>query len=60
MCGPGENKSFGTEHHLHSSSDVRELVSSTSTINLSGLRWALGVNRGLMTFILVAHSIRHK
>jgi hypothetical protein len=24
-----ENKSFGTEHHLHSSSDVREVVSST-------------------------------
>ncbi len=26
-----ENKSFGTEHHLHSSSDVREVVSSTIT-----------------------------
>ncbi len=24
-----ENKSFGTDHHLHSSSDVREVVSST-------------------------------
>ncbi len=24
-----ENKSFGTEHHLHSSSDVRDVVSST-------------------------------
>jgi hypothetical protein len=24
-----ENKSFGTEHHLHSSSDVWEVVSST-------------------------------
>jgi hypothetical protein len=24
-----ENKSFGTENHLHSSSDVREVVSST-------------------------------
>ncbi len=24
-----ENKSFGSEHHLHSSSDVREVVSST-------------------------------
>ncbi len=24
-----ENKSFGTEHRLHSSSDVREVVSST-------------------------------
>ncbi len=26
-----ENKSFGTGHHLHSSSDVREVVSSTRT-----------------------------
>jgi hypothetical protein len=24
-----ENKSFGTDHHLHSSSDVQEVVSST-------------------------------
>jgi hypothetical protein len=24
-----ENKSFGTHYHLHSSSDVREVVSST-------------------------------
>jgi hypothetical protein len=30
-----ENKSFGTNHHLHSSSDVREVVSSTTTIWLS-------------------------
>ncbi len=26
-----ENKSFGTDHHLHSSSNVREVVSSTLT-----------------------------
>ncbi len=30
-----ENKSFGTDHHLHSSSDVREVVSSTLTIGSS-------------------------
>jgi hypothetical protein len=29
-----ENKSFGTEHHLHSSSDVREVVSSTCTFTV--------------------------
>ncbi len=28
-----ENKSFGTEYHLHSSSDVREVVSSTHATN---------------------------
>jgi hypothetical protein len=28
-----ENKSFGTEHHFHSSSDVREVVSSTLPFN---------------------------
>ncbi len=27
-----ENKSFGTDHHLHSSSDVQEVVSSTNSI----------------------------
>ncbi len=27
-----ENKSFGTGHHLHSSSDVREVVSSKATV----------------------------
>jgi hypothetical protein len=32
-----ENKSFGTERHLHSSSDKREVVSST-TIMALGLR----------------------
>jgi hypothetical protein len=30
-----ENKSFGTDHHLHSSSDVREVVSSTVISALS-------------------------
>jgi hypothetical protein len=30
-----ENKSFGTERHLHSSSDVREVVSSTFTLSRS-------------------------
>ncbi len=29
-----ENKSFGTDHHLHSSSDVREVVSSTVICSL--------------------------
>jgi hypothetical protein len=27
-----ENKSFGTSYHLHSSSDVREVVSRTITV----------------------------
>jgi hypothetical protein len=27
-----ENKSFGSKHHLHSSSDVREVVSSTGSL----------------------------
>ncbi len=30
-----ENKSFCTDHHLHSSSDVREVVSSTGGVNPS-------------------------
>ncbi len=31
-----ENKSFGTDYHLHSSSDVPEVVSSTITTDQSG------------------------
>jgi hypothetical protein len=33
-----ENKSFGTHYHLHSSSDVREVVSSTISLTHQPLR----------------------
>jgi hypothetical protein len=44
-----ENKSFGTKHHLHSSSDVWEVVSSTVLLSIFTMGY----------FKVLSHKIRY-